>query len=107
MVQEGLKGKLCDMFENDCMEDRFGVGVSSDGRTILTGNYNNCFHLIDGEGNIQYELSYKKTTNTRAMSKAVTVNKMDYLRKTAAVDFHPSKNLLAVASLNCFYTYSM
>ena len=95
------------MFENDCMDDRFGVAVSPDGRTLLTGNYNNCFHLIDADGNIQYELNYKKATTSKVMSKTSTAGKMDYLRKTMAVDFHPTKNIMAVASLNCFYTYSM
>ena len=107
MVQETLKSKLCDMFENDCMEDRFGVGASWDGKTILTGNYNNGFHLLD-EANTHYELNFKKTTVSKPMTKSSPApHKMDYLRKTMAVDYHPKKNLVAVASLNCFYTYAM
>lgn len=46
-VQEALKSKLCDIFENDCIFDKFSVAVSKDSNTILTGNYNNCFHAID------------------------------------------------------------
>lgn len=89
------------------MDDRFGVGVSWDGKTTLTGNYNNCFHLLD-DSNTQYELNFKKTTVSKSVTKTTPApHKMDYLRKTMAVDFHPKKNFVAVASLNCFYTYSM
>lgn len=110
-VQEALKSKLCDIFQNDCIFDKFSVAVSKDSNTILTGNYNNCFHAIDinDSSNTQYQINYKKQTVTRPMlaGKPGTLNKMDYARKIIASDFHPGTNLLAAASLNCFLTYSM
>lgn len=82
-----------------------------DGGTLLTGNYNNCFHLIDmiDGSNIQYELAYKKTTISRPIfsTKCPPIQKIDFLRKTLANDFNQRKNMLAVAALNCFYIYSM
>jgi serine/threonine-protein phosphatase 2A regulatory subunit B len=110
VIQEGMKGKLCEMFENDCIFDRFCLSTSMDSNTIFTGNYNNSFHLIDADGsNTQYELNYKKTTVSRLMTagKSASVSRMDYTRKVIAGDFNPRKNTLAVAALNCFYIYSM
>jgi serine/threonine-protein phosphatase 2A regulatory subunit B len=111
VVHESLKSKLCEMFENDCMDDKFNISASPDGNTILTGNYNNSFHLIDvaDSTNTQYELSYKKQTVSKVLvpGKCSPISKMDYLRKTTASDFNTKKNMLAVASLNCFYIYSM
>lgn len=81
-----------------------------DSNTILTGNYNNSFHLIDVDGNnTQYELNFKKTTISRLISpgKGAPISKMDYTRKVIAGDFNSKKNVLAVASLNCFHVYSM
>lgn len=52
------------MYEHDCIDDRFQVTGSTDGSSIITGNYNNNFHVVDildGKNN-QYELSYKKQT---------------------------------------------
>jgi hypothetical protein len=43
----------------------------------------------------------------KQMSKGATVGKMDYVRKVLACDFSPQRNLLAAASLNCFFVYSM
>lgn len=52
------------MYENDCIYDKFQVTTSSDGNSILTGNYNNNFHLINAAdgANTQYELNFKKQT---------------------------------------------
>lgn len=66
-VQESLKSKLVNLFESDNIFDRFEVSTSQDSSTICTGNYNNCFHLIntvDG-ANTQYELNFKKNTISR------------------------------------------
>lgn len=84
--------------------------VSNDGGTILTGSYNNSFHLIDMEsgGNVEYELNYKKTTICRQIDKkSQPLTKMDYGRKILAADFSPVDDTIAVASLNCFFTYSL
>jgi len=85
------------------------VSCSPDGNTIATGTYNNCFHLADQDAsNYQYELNYKKMTLSKAVAgKQTPLGKVDYLKKATALDFHPFRNTVAVASLNCFYVYSM
>lgn len=110
-VQESIKSKLCDLFENDSIYDKFSMFSSDDGNQIVTGNYNNCFHVIstvNGQNN-QYELNYKKSTIVRSMtgSKTAQMPKLDNVRKTTAVAFHPKKKMVAVASLNCFFIYSL
>ena len=57
--------------------------------------------------NAQYELNYKKTTVVKSISKGNSMPKMDYCSKAIAADFNPKRNLLAVASKNCFFTYAM
>lgn len=98
------------MVDNESIYDSFKVKVSNDGGTILTGSYNNSFHLIDVESaaNVQYELNYRKTTLCRQIDKkSFPLAKMDYGRRILAVDFSPVDDTLAVASLNCFFTYSL
>ena len=99
------------MFENDSIFDKFTLSASHNSSTILTGNYNNCFHTVDVNNlqNIQYELSYKKQSiawPVQAGKSLPLPDKMDYRTKTVACDFHPKKNIFAIASLNCFFTYS-
>ena len=111
-IQDSLKSKLCEIFENDSIFDKFSIACSHDSNTILTGNYNNSFHLMDLDGsnlNTQYQLSYKKQTINKQIvpNKMLPITKMDYLKKTTALDFHPKKKTVAIASLNCFFLYSI
>lgn len=64
---------------------------------------------VDTCAHTQYELNYKKTTVSKQVipGKMPALQKVDYLRKTSACDFNGKKNIAAVASLNCFYIYSM
>jgi serine/threonine-protein phosphatase 2A regulatory subunit B len=108
-VNDGFKSKLSEMFENDAQEDQFIVRASPDGKTFASGSYNNWLHLMDQDGsNSQFELSYKKNTVCRQITgKGTPLGKVDYLKKTTSLDYHPTKNTVAVASLNCFFTYGM
>lgn len=47
ILQENYKQKLCEMYENDCIYDKFQVTGSNDNSSIITGNYNNNFHIVD------------------------------------------------------------
>ena len=63
--------------------------------------------MVDQDGaNTQYELNYKKMTIGRQMGKGMAVGKMEYMKKSTALDYHPSRNVLAVASMNCFFLYA-
>lgn len=98
------------MYENDCIYDKFQIAGSNNGSSIVTGNYNNNFHvvdLIDG-ANTQFELSYKKQTVKKSIlsGKYSQLGKMDYERKINVLDFNVKSNMFAVASQNCFFIYS-
>ena len=64
--------------------------------------------MMDLDGNnSQYELNYKKQTICKNMAKSSMPSKMDYTRKVLVNDYNSLKNMAAVASLNCFYTYTL
>lgn len=47
MLNEGLKQKLSEMVEKEVINSRFGVCVSGDGNSIVSGSFNNSFHVLD------------------------------------------------------------
>ena len=49
-IHEHLRSKLCDLYENECIFDKFEVAVSGDGNNMATGSYNNTFHIFDRYG---------------------------------------------------------
>jgi hypothetical protein len=46
-VHDYLRMHLCDLYENDCIFDKFECAASADGKQFLTGSYNNNFLLHD------------------------------------------------------------
>ena len=38
-LYEPLKSKLCDYYENDCIFDKFSLGLSPDANKVVTGLY--------------------------------------------------------------------
>lgn len=109
VLNESMKSKLSQVFQNEAIYDRFKISCSPDGNTIASGTYSNCFHLVDQDTtNMQFELNYKKSTLSRnIVGKSAPLGKIDYMKKTTALDFHPLRNTVAVASLNCFFLYSI
>lgn len=46
-VHDHLKPKLCDLYENDCIFDKFESCWSHDDRQLLTGSYHNLFRIFE------------------------------------------------------------
>ncbi len=44
-VHDYLKTKLCDLYENDCIFDKFECTVSSNANFLLTGSYGQYFFV--------------------------------------------------------------
>lgn len=49
-IHEQLRPKLCDLYENDCIFDKFECAFSPDGNNVMTGSYHNMFHVYDRWG---------------------------------------------------------
>lgn len=44
-IHDHLRNKLCDLYESDCIFDKFECTFSGDGKHALTGSYNNNFMI--------------------------------------------------------------
>ncbi|KAJ1475330.1 hypothetical protein T484DRAFT_1828860 [Baffinella frigidus] len=44
-VHEQLRSKLCDLYENDAIFDKFQCAFSNDAKWLMTGSYHNYFHI--------------------------------------------------------------
>lgn len=42
--------QLCNLYENDCIFDKFECAVSGDANNVLTGSYSNMCHMYDRYG---------------------------------------------------------
>ena len=100
-VHDYLRVHLRDLYDNDCIFDKFNVSASADGSRIVSGSYNNHFliHNTRTDQNVTLEAARGRVTNPN-------VTEMDFGKKALHVSWHPKENTLAVAGLNKLYIYT-
>jgi len=123
-IHEHLRAHLCDLYESDCIFDKFEVAVSGDGKYMATGSYNNSFHVYDRDGMTDCSTEVSRNLTKRRLggtcNKQPTM-KHHQMRRTAdgvgeVISFdkkilhlawQPTRDVLAVAGLNRLYFYTV
>ncbi|VDN07762.1 unnamed protein product [Thelazia callipaeda] len=127
-VHDYLRSKLCTLYENDSIFDKFEVDWSGNDSHILTGSYNNFFRSftrpINGETSAQVERPHVRLQTRRVLSAgAARVNKkrvqagdvqadedvsadsLDFTKKILHTAWHPKENIIALAATNRLYIF--
>ncbi|KAL1829264.1 hypothetical protein DCAR_0208600 [Daucus carota subsp. sativus] len=131
-VHEYLRPKLCDLYENDSIFDKFECCLSGDGQRVATGSYSNLFRVfgsIDGSTEATTLEASKNPMRrqvqtparpTRSLSSSLTRvvrrgaespgvdangNSFDFTTKLLHLAWHPSENSIACAAANSLYMY--
>jgi len=126
-IHEYLRPKLCDLYENDCIFDKFEVNASHNGDYLLTGSYSNIFHVYDRklktDTNIEVSqallLPRKKEKNNvfkmRTAGKKRREKKLvpeeipdnpDFAKKILHLAWHPQENLIAIGARSTIYLFN-
>lgn len=117
-IHEHLRPKLCDLYENDCIFDKFECSPSGDGKFVLTGSYHNVFNIYDTEGKSETSIEVSKVRPRPASTKyfgksrgrkatsAPDVKDIDFSKKVLHFSWHPTQYCAAVAGLNNLYIYN-
>eukprot|EP01086_Lenisia_limosa_P006390 TRINITY_DN25180_c0_g1_i1.p1 TRINITY_DN25180_c0_g1~~TRINITY_DN25180_c0_g1_i1.p1 ORF type:complete len:457 (-),score=85.02 TRINITY_DN25180_c0_g1_i1:59-1429(-) len=117
-INEGLRSKLCDLYESDCIFDKFECSFSGDGRYAMTGTYHNNFYVYDTRGNCEAVIEASKPPPRRKQSSSrsrrkdgrrggdeLNVDSLDFTKKALHLAWHPKEPTLAVAAANNLYIY--
>ena len=81
-VHEYLRSKLCSLYENDCIFDKFECCWNGNDTAIMTGSYNNFFRMFDRQSRqeVTYEAS-KEIAKPKTILKPRKVRNLDtYIR---------------------------
>jgi len=124
-IHDYLKPKLCDLYENDCIFDKFECTLNHDGTQMLTGSYHNYFHIYDrnSKQDVCLEASkqaakpkIKTLTNKMKLSRSskkeskkpedIHPDQIDFTKKTLHCAWHPKENLIAIGANNTMYLYA-
>jgi serine/threonine-protein phosphatase 2A regulatory subunit B len=110
-IFEPLKSKLCDLYEKDCIFDKFSLSVSPCSDYVVTGMFNNRFHILDrrAEKNTQFELNFQRKTISKVIPPNFyesLSNDFNYTKKVLKAAWNPESDCIAVASANCLFFYN-
>ncbi|XP_002170565.2 serine/threonine-protein phosphatase 2A 55 kDa regulatory subunit B alpha isoform isoform X2 [Hydra vulgaris] len=118
-VHEYLRSKLCALYENDCIFDKYECCWSGDDTSIMTGSYNNFFRIFNREQKSgvcleatrenmrpkQLLKAKKITTTGKRKKEEISVECLDFSRKILHMAWHPNDNIIALAATNNLYLF--
>lgn len=106
-MHEHLRPKLCDLYEKDCIFDKFEACFSPDGKHVLSGSYQNRFHLLPTQSAApDLVLEASQTPHRRAALPPQSYSgelPLDFSRRILHAAFHPHQNLIAIAATSTLY----
>ncbi|XP_031632878.1 protein phosphatase PP2A 55 kDa regulatory subunit isoform X1 [Contarinia nasturtii] len=120
-VHEYLRSKLCSLYENDCIFDKFECCWNGDDTQIMTGSYNNFFRVFDRNRRTQNEITLeasrdiikpktvlkprKVCTGGKRKKDEISVDCLDFNKKILHTAWHPQENVIAVAATNNLFIF--
>ncbi|KAI4901778.1 hypothetical protein NFI96_009710 [Prochilodus magdalenae] len=118
-VHEYLRSKLCSLYENDCIFDKFECCWSQDDSEVMTGSYNNFFRTFgrDGQPGVTLEASWESSSprcplrpwrvcaGSRRKENEIGVDCLDFSRKILHTSWHPQDGVIAMATVNNLYIF--
>ncbi|XP_022723438.1 serine/threonine protein phosphatase 2A 55 kDa regulatory subunit B beta isoform-like isoform X7 [Durio zibethinus] len=130
-VHEYLRPKLCDLYENDSIFDKFECCLSGDGLRVATGSYSNLFRVFGCAPGSTEATTLEASKNpirrqvqtpsrpSRSLSSITRVvrrgaetpgvdangNSLDFTTKLLHLAWHPAENSIACAAANSLYMY--
>jgi len=120
-IHEHLRSRLCDLYENDCIFDKFECALSWDGTQMVTGSYSRRFKVFDVNSNseallfanrVQPRHHHSRSRKNVAGSPATAVDEeeapedVDFGRKVMHLALHPTQNVLAATVQNNLFIFS-
>ncbi|KAF7300344.1 Protein phosphatase PP2A regulatory subunit B [Mycena chlorophos] len=134
-VHDHLRGKLLDLYENDCIFDKWEAAWAHDGRRVVSGSYGNFFRVVDVDNEesaqdvvLQADKSVLRAVRARGAAGAgapganadaaaggrrdlraamgAAVDPTDFNKKILHASWHPREATVAIAATNSLFIYT-
>jgi len=127
-IHDHLRGKLCDLYENDCIFDKFECVWGGDDQHVLTGSYHNYLRIYDVDTLNDVVLQADKSafkakkiggpvpgnkpgaknglTRPGGLRDGMQLESLDFNKKILHASWHPKENTIAIAATNNLFLYS-
>lgn len=117
-VHEYLRGKMVDLYENDCIFDKFHCCFSHDGASLITGSYNSLLQVYSAgtgvgvgvEASIEFAAGVSSRYNARATNDGNRVGSgpielIDPTKRIMHLDSSATEPIVAAATGPSLYIY--
>ena len=120
-VHEHIRGHLAELYDNDCIFDKFHCATSSNANRIITGSYNDIVHIYDRNLGVDVCIEVGRSNqsllrmNTSRDEESALIQKerhheaddrpVNFTKKALHVAMHPKGDVAAVATGSKFYIY--
>lgn len=122
LTYEPVINKLTYLYQNNYINDKFSLSTDSSGKYILTGGYNNMFHVIDIEQRLNTQIvlddTNEKLMNTNVIRKInakgscyykkddPSINNFNFDQKILHQAYSPVGHFALLIIYNCIYSYT-
>ena len=122
LIYEHVINKLTYLYQNNYINDKFSLDTDPTGKYVLTGGYNNMFHVIDTEQRLNTQIviddSNQRLMNTNIIRKInakgscyykkddPSLSNINFDKKILHQAYSPVGNYALLIVLNCIYSYS-
>jgi serine/threonine-protein phosphatase 2A regulatory subunit B len=121
LVYEPVINKLSYLYQNNYLNDKFSLSSDCNGKFILTGGYNNMFHILDIEQRLNTQIviddNNEKVMNTNVIRKInskgscfykkddPSFSNINFDKKILHQAYSPVENCAIMIVYNCIYSY--
>ena len=116
-IHEHLRTRLCELYENEWIFDKFECALSCDGTQMVTGSYSRRFKVFDVNSNAETLLTASRVQPRRHHARAHrgtapafddddASEDVDFARKVMHLALHPTQNVLAATVQNNLFIFS-
>jgi len=115
-VHEHLRSKLCELYESDCIFDKFECSWGHDDRHVCSGTYDSKLLVWDTLGSDNSCTTIESVSSSSPARRQPTLNgRLGLTRKDSSRTFskkilhhshHPQRNLVAIGARNSLYLFT-
>mmetsp|Transcript_46823 Transcript_46823/g.102283 ORF Transcript_46823/g.102283 Transcript_46823/m.102283 type:complete len:281 (+) Transcript_46823:140-982(+) len=110
-INDGLKSMLCELYESDCIFDKFEIALSPDGSRILTGNYGNQFSVWNKDGYAEHNLALSTRPGGSIMGSRAALPRdptsAEFDKKVLHCSWNPDGRTAALAAQSAVFLYKI
>lgn len=110
-IHDHLRAKLCELYENDCIFDKFECALTRDASHVITGSYDHRVYVhninaLNGTAEVELAAEGNHVMRGNEMTSIPAGHTVEFDKKSLHVAIAPSQPVIAVGATSAVHLYS-